>query len=1598
MSKKFKSQASSARAASAAFGSSSFGFGSPSAGFQTAPSSLSYIAEQPGLTSIADPHLVVALRNLSKKDSVTKAKALEELQEYVSSTASTPAIDAGLLEAWVSLYPRTSVDNARRVRLLAHTLQGSLTVLSGKRIAPSLPKVIGPWLSGVYDSDKAVARAAQESIAASFTTDEKRRALWKVYKIALLDYAEDAIFVQTTTTLSDERSTTPEDAEAKHVRVVGNAMYMLSQVIKTNLSTIESDQTGIRSRVQEAVQNKKLWEYSYHADPTLRRAACNLALVCAQILPSDLDWRAISSCFIGKALYSSQIGSSGHFSEVLLALTSSHPEIWTVDYTSKTSATKRLFQYLRHGSQRGSASFWTNVALLLRKMPSELWTEGKSDDSINLQTINDLVEALRAGVTSTDEPRQNLDVAWSVYVDLSFWFIEKIGQEESRSTFLSQRVLPLPAQYVVSDPQQTLWAMPASIGAKISGTVLVELIRHGLKSSFDTAWRQLCQHLVNGMKMSLPESSKDFTKSQDGVVAQSKRLLALKAFVLQADQLDASGLTFAKDVFQRSDGELVVAATELLKSRNGKPYGAACVLESVSVGVESSDSLQVLTQFLLSDALDLLTSPSAEYMMVVVLRMHQDLGPAVARLIDARGNVFAAKALENLLREISEPELSKLEELQTFVLQKISQDFAVEATQSMAKSLFKNANLQSSRFRGLCDERILSQLSPESPPHLHQAILRFLTSLLTDSRSRSSVLSEELGNGLLSKLLLLSDADDSETAELATSLVPKLKMISSGSGSTAASSTAVVADQLSGKGTPLGIFVLIDLAKDTLRDAPSGGESELITSIIPSEAQWENALKPNICSRRPLSLTITSILHGVLFLVRDQTTGLQANDFRDADEFSLLFRLVLYATKIVGESNILDRFSADQLRILYYYYPLALQLVNEKLTMESANDIWLNTSHEVTDEAADLLSQGNALIQRWIGNEATVKSWIKHIRSITNSTYRSYLHGLTFTDIATRFVDEHGPGLLMSSFEAELKDAHRSSDVVLSASLICSCRDQLGSSQQGRKLLNEVIAACTDIKASAVSTSGLRSLALLDLLLNGDAEPLEAIPTQRMVFLMQALVRLLDVSSENLGLETLAVKILDPVLCMTRDIYGEHWEQIIEYLNALWRREHDLDDGLPLIHASLRLYGRLKSVASAEDINEDFADAWKAGQPALEEGLLLCLQIFNIPGAQTNQPRRITAEVLRRHLAQVSARHDPKLYALLSSADNAIRGAAYDLLHRSIPAEQEQVSIDVALEKKAAHLPEELLSLLKDTPGMTHQAGSVLRQSYLLSWDLVFDHFTSSYKVQEMYMADIKNAGILSGLLELICEICAITSGRPHDASKVDFTSLEYGSADTEEQEEQRLSMHLYYCCLLYLPSLTRSWFIEQKNRVKSPLESWTQRYFSPTLVLAATRTVTEWAASQSQEDTEAAVNVKASLSGFETVASIAIDPESPPISIAISLPSAYPLDSPTVASRTRVGVSDKNWQSWLRTFQIIIFSTGSIIEGLIAFRRNVQGALKGQSECAICYSIIGTDMQTPNKRCGTCRNTFHGNCLFRWFKSSNSSSCPLCRNNFNYA
>lgn len=74
-------------------------------------------------------------------------------------------------------------------------------------------------------------RAARDSFIQVFSTDEKRQNVWKVYQSSILEFVDDAILQQTALTLSDERTVTPDESEAKHSRVVATAMLVLNKLL-----------------------------------------------------------------------------------------------------------------------------------------------------------------------------------------------------------------------------------------------------------------------------------------------------------------------------------------------------------------------------------------------------------------------------------------------------------------------------------------------------------------------------------------------------------------------------------------------------------------------------------------------------------------------------------------------------------------------------------------------------------------------------------------------------------------------------------------------------------------------------------------------------------------------------------------------------------------------------------------------------------------------------------------------------------------------------------------------------------------------------------------------------------------------------------------------------------------------------------------------------------------------------------------------------------------------------------------------------------------------------------------------------------------------
>ena len=126
---------------------SSKGFGSSPArgafgGFSTSSSgsSLSYLAEPPDFSSISDANVVVSFKNLLKKDSTTKAKALEDLVAYTQAHPyeQNGGTEEAVLEAWVGALLLTARSRAQIVMYNIGTIISSYF----NRQFPSSPRTV----------------------------------------------------------------------------------------------------------------------------------------------------------------------------------------------------------------------------------------------------------------------------------------------------------------------------------------------------------------------------------------------------------------------------------------------------------------------------------------------------------------------------------------------------------------------------------------------------------------------------------------------------------------------------------------------------------------------------------------------------------------------------------------------------------------------------------------------------------------------------------------------------------------------------------------------------------------------------------------------------------------------------------------------------------------------------------------------------------------------------------------------------------------------------------------------------------------------------------------------------------------------------------------------------------------------------------------------------------------------------------------------------------------------------------------------------------------------------------------------------------------
>ncbi|UKZ82717.1 hypothetical protein TrVFT333_010512 [Trichoderma virens FT-333] len=1526
-------------AASRAPGAKFGGFGAPGG-----TGTLSYLAEPPSFSAVSDPNVVVSLKNLLKKDSTTKTKALEDLLAHVQAQPfeKDGGVEDAILDVWTGMYPRTSIDNARRVRELAHNLQFELIKSARRRAERHIPKIVGAWLAGLYDRDRAVARAASDGLSSFINTPDKVAAFWRKCQTQILDYAIDAIR-ETQDTLSDERSTTKDDAEAKYIRVVASSLSLvLSLLQRLNDEEVEKQS----DKLDEFFSEETVWRTITFNDSAVRKTVCHLLITCfTRKLPYAESTQAKQAMVTG-GLKTSQTGSALDYVRALTRLSQAVPDLWT---PSPRKRSPRSHDY-------------------------------DKDQMRKLETASEFLEAVKAGVTNREEPRTNTSMAWKCYIDTLKRLINNLSDDE-KLVFAREQISP-------------------SLNTRSS--------------------------LISA---SLPEVSREYQSSQEKIAEEGRRWFGLVGEIHR--KLAAVGESLPDQTAAPSKA-VIDQCIAILQNRNMKPFGAAGILEyalSTSHHLFDGETGDKVSEFLSAAARDsaekVIQSASSRPLLSCLNllgaipsreQVYRTIwGSWVDAVLEFPDRATRNSALTSL---ISEEKASGLAQgnakLQTYIITEAVDSVKNQASGwELLEASMTERGLSNESCKEL-SEKLLEILDKE--PASVEPALRALE-VLTKGRPQLFTENDSLHTTLVAHLLSLSEI----SSNVVSSKAIAIRGILQGEGAGTQPVIEIIQDNLERAG-PQSLD--IETLSKQAQQAHAAGIA--VEEIFPSTNVWMQKLAPFLEQPINPSLSITNSLGGAVTLANLTAQPTEVRVPRDKKGRSVPLRMSLYSALLLKEGIDIAKLPRQFQIELLCIQCLTIQLATDQITSRDDNSLWL------TLDAADSLSEAESLVttlRNYVINKSSLASqwWDSSVDTEQAHIFRGLVELLkeeskeltprgvysarALSEIIQVLSEAHG---LLPSLEETLLKPVLAKATPETALLAAASISGLGETIKSSKLVSNFCNRLVSDVAGASAGDSKTMMILVLLALSAQIYDRGELPVanNRIVFAVRQITSWLE-DDEPLSapLSAEICRVLNLLLPCMSEVFGSYWEKAIEFSLELWEKaaSHPLPDALPFIHSSLKL---MKTLENLEDANDDLQDALRESAGKKSKSLI---ELLKLPRGASSQPLEIVDAMLCREVEKVtikSERDIPEIYELVASESQDIQTAAFDLLHRALPAIQAQKSIDILLDKTDARLPDELLSLLLDAPTLERYSDEMLARfpspirSYLLSWKLVFDGYSaSSFKMRSDFTENLKTGDYLSPFLDFMFDVLGHSAAHPLKLEKELLTTehiqnydVKIAQSEPEERSMQWLLVHLFYLTLKYVPGLFKAWYLACRSKqTRIAVEAWTTKYFSPLIISETLDDVQAWVDQQDAPGVdEQEVLVKISKNAREVIVGYEVDDTQ--ASIVIKVSPNYPIEAVTVSGQESVAVKERTWNSWIMTTQgVITFSGGSVIDGVQILKRNIVGALKGQTECAICYSVIAADKRMPDKRCTTCKNLFHRTCLYKWFQSSSQNTCPLCRNPIDY-
>lgn len=471
----------------------------------------------------------------------------------------------------------------------------------------------------------------------------------------------------------------------------------------------------------------------------------------------------------------------------------------------------------------------------------------------------------------------------------------------------------------------------------------------------------------------------------------------------------------------------------------------------------------------------------------------------------------------------------------------------------------------------------------------------------------------------------------------------------------------------------------------------------IVAKLLPDITKWQESLRPLLSKTPNYALGAMRPFAGAVFLNRPVSSERFSKPSRDINGYSVALRMALYSAGLMAGH--LDSLPQQALADMLYLTALTVELATDQLDLLEQNKVFLSALD--TEASAGMQDLSKSFQDTLTAIVPHARSWrdgnndgenntfaavihelvVKLIDASTGTSSTSYYSAKALSHLLPSLIEEHGwNGNDGEEWLTNLGILKTTTPNVLGAvAILTGLQESLNTSKVVNNLCNRLISEVAGAAAQSNATLGL--MVLLNSCLAVYDEDELPVAQNRLVFAVKQILSWTDTIVTDSCLSAESCRALQRLLPAIKGVYGSYWETTLTFCVAIWESEEPgkkLDQRLAAIGMSLKLV----SILTTLDANDDLEDALTTSGRLISRGLI-CLLKLQRPA--TTQPLNFVDDLLVRQVTKIPLDHIEDLsefYPLLASENAMVQSAAFDVLHRAIPAQQERISLEVALEKR----------------------------------------------------------------------------------------------------------------------------------------------------------------------------------------------------------------------------------------------------------------------------------------------------------------------------